>query len=77
MIFAKYIDENCVIRCPQNGYVGKKAISNLNIYFEQNPDVVKAEGYVEFIPINTETDKPLRYRLENGKIFEEVMADDN
>ena len=46
MFFAKYIDEKRIIRCPKNGYVGRKAISNLERYFSKNPSLAKAEGYI-------------------------------
>lgn len=50
MLFAKYIDKENIIECPKNGYIGNKAISNLNIYFKNHPDEAKQEGYLKFIP---------------------------
>lgn len=44
-MFCKYINESTIKACPQNGYVGGKAISNLPRYFENNPDIARAEGY--------------------------------
>lgn len=77
MYFAKYINENQIIRCPRNGYVGKKAISNLEKYFSKKPDAAKEQGYMEFIPAEIESTGEICYRLENGKIYEEVKAIDS
>ena len=77
MFFAKYINEKCIIRCPKNGYVGKKAISNLEKYFSKKPEEAKAEGYMEFIPAEAEVDGEVFYRIEKGKIIEGVVEGDN
>ena len=77
MFFAKYINESCIIRCPRNGYAGKRAVSNLNRFFERNPGIAAEEGYMEFIPLGEETEGTLCYRVENGKILEGVKANDD
>ena len=77
MIFAKFINSDTVIRCPRNGYVGKRAISNLNCFFQRNPHKAIEEGYMEFVALSEETDKRLSYRVENNRILEEVKEDDN
>ena len=82
MLFAKYIDKENIIECPKNGYVGNKAISNLNIYFEKHPDIAKQEGYLKFIPSadilpgeDTENYKPI-YELNNDIITERTIEID-
>lgn len=77
MIFAKLIDSTRVIPCPRNGYVDGKAVSNLNRFFERNPEIAEKEGYMELIPFEGETEKEMCYIIKHGKIIEGVMEDDN
>lgn len=77
MLFARYINESTVEKCPRNGYIGKKAVSNLKRFFNIYPEVAKQEGYTEFIPSNDEGLGVYRYSVENGKIIERVVSDDN
>ena len=77
MYFAKYVNEKQIIRCPKNGYVGKKAISNLEKYFSKKPQEAKNCGYLELVPSESEVTGEMHYRVENGKIYEEVMISDD
>ena len=77
MIFAKFIDSKNIIRCPRNGYVGKRAISNLNKFFERNPKIASEEGYMELVTAETVLSGELCYKIENGKIVEGEMENDN
>ncbi len=77
MFFAKYIDEKHIMRCPRSGYVNKKGISNLEKYFSKNPDIAKEQGYMELIVTDGETSGEIYYRVENGKIYGEVKANDS
>ncbi len=79
MVFAKFIDKNRIIKCPKNGYVGKKAISNLHKYFEKNIEVAKEMGYLKLISENEENtcEGRVMYVLENDVIIERMAEDDN
>ena len=77
MIFAKFINSKRIIRCPRNGYVGRKAISNLNRFFERNPEIAAKEGYMELIPFGEETEGEMFYKVVDGKIVEGVVEGDN
>lgn len=82
MLFAKYIDKENIIECPKNGYIGNKAISNLNIYLKNHPDAAKQEGYLKFIPFeyimadeDAENYKPV-YEIDNDVITERMIEID-
>ena len=45
-MFAK-LEEGRLIICPRNGYVGKTAISNIDLYFEKNPEIAEKETYLK------------------------------
>ncbi len=81
MLFAKYIDEETVIRCPRNGYIENKAISNLNIYLKNHPEVAKKEGYLKFIPCKNDNFEDLAkykpvYDISNSVITERMIEID-
>ena len=62
----KLINEYSVRRCPQNGVLTNgQAISNLPLFFEQNPDLAKENGYYPL----TKSDMPeydeSKYYLRN------------
>ena len=44
-MFYKFIDETCVYKCPKNGIIERRAISNLPRYFEINPSAAIDNGY--------------------------------
>lgn len=77
MFFAKLIDEKHIIRCPKSGYVGKKAISNLEKFFSKKPSVAEREGYMEYIPSDKEIFGNVLYKIEDGKIVERSAENDN
>ena len=61
--------EGKIILCPRNGYVGRRAVSNLPIYFDNHPEIAEAEGWklVVFLdepPLNSVGVE------ENGVIYE-------
>ena len=73
MIYAKMENGKSVF-CPRNGYVDGTPISNLPVYFENNPEVAKKEGWKIFIPceeVCEEThlieDENYIYELENTR----------
>lgn len=71
MIFAK-LENNLPIFCPRNGYRGKVAISNLPEYYKNHPEEAKADGWLEFIPCEEESENGYRYTIKDGKIIMEV-----
>ena len=73
MYYAKWNDGNPVL-CPRNGYVGNRAISNLNVYFEQNPEVAKAEGYFPFVPLE-QFEENVDYIKKDDVIYERREAE--
>ena len=68
MYFAKLENDNLII-CPRNGYVGNRAISNINLYFEQNPEIAKTEGWYPFVPLE-EPAENVKYIEKDGVIYE-------
>lgn len=81
MLFAKYLDNETIIRCPKNGRIENKAISNLNIYLKNHPEVAKKEGYLQFFPCeidvfeDKEKCKPV-YDVNNNVITERMIEID-
>ena len=68
MIYAK-MENNKPVFCPRNGYVNGIPISNLAIYFQNNPEVAKQEGWKIFIPCEEPADN-LIYEETDDNIFE-------
>jgi hypothetical protein len=61
-MYCKFINKNYVYPCPINGYINNRGISNLNRYFQKNPDIAKAEGYKELILVDRpEYDETTQY----------------
>ena len=69
MILAKFENEKLIF-CPRNGYIGNVAISNLPKYYEAHPEEAKADGWLEFVPCEEESEKGYRYTVQNGKLIE-------
>ena len=62
MNFQKDIDKDNIKICPKTGFVNGRGISNLNRYFQKNPDIAKAEGYKELILVDgPEYDETTQY----------------
>lgn len=81
MLFAKYVDNETIIMCPKNGRVENKAISNLNIYMENHPEVAVKEGYLKFIPFENSAYEDVEnfravYDINNGVITERMIKID-
>ena len=87
----KYINENSIRKCPNNGYAAGNAISNLPRYFANNPEIAKKEGYkplevaakpkIDTVqqylePIYTETENNIRQEWI-VKNIEEVIENEN
>lgn len=69
-MFAKFENEKWII-CPRNGYVGDTAISNIDIYFENNPDIAEKEGWYKVIPLEEPADN-IDYELRGNLVYEIV-----
>ena len=69
MIFARYENEKLIF-CPNNGYRGNIAISNLPKYYETHPEEALADGWLEFIPCDEESENGYTYAEYNGKLIE-------
>ena len=62
----KLINEYSVRRCPQNGVLKDgKAISNLPLFFEQNPDLAKENGYYPLTKSDTPEYDESKYYLRS------------
>lgn len=67
-MFAKLENEKLII-CPRNGYVGDIAISNIDVYYQKNPEAAEADGWREFVPLDEPADN-VSYKEADGKIYE-------
>ena len=79
MIYAKLIDENQVEYCPQNGYIGDNAISNMPLYLELMPNIAKDLGYypvVRDVPDSDIGSCIAKYSLEDSTIFERYIKNE-
>lgn len=77
-MFYKYINESSIKSCPQNGVLKDgRAISNLLLFFEQNPELAKENEYYPLVssekPVYDENKYYLRsrYSLNNDVIIKE------
>ena len=62
----KLINEYSIRRCPQNGVLNNgQAISNLPLFFEQNPDLAKENGYYPLTKSDTPEYDESKYYLRN------------
>ena len=60
----KIINENNVSRCPKNGTVNGKAISNLEEYFNIHPEIARKEGYKPLEITDPPDVDPAQYAIE-------------
>ncbi len=67
--YGKIDENNKVTLCPRNGSVNGKYISNLERYFNDNPDVAKNEGYYPVIFLEKNCEKT-KFEKKRGKIYE-------
>ena len=74
-MFAK-LEEGRLIICSRNGYVGKTAISNMDIFFENNPDVAKSEGWFPVVFLEEPADD-VKYIIKDNVIYEVVNGAEN
>lgn len=72
MIFAK-LQNNKPVFCPRNGYANGVAISNLNIFFENNLDIAFKEGWKIYVPLEEPIDNIVY--TETEKYIYEVIKD--
>ena len=49
MDFFKFINKGRVGKCPTNGFIDSRGISNLNKFFELHPDIAITAGYKKII----------------------------
>ena len=68
MIFAKFENEKLII-CPRNGYVGNVAISNLPTYLANHPEAAEVEGWKQIIYMDEPPNNPV-YVEKDGVIYE-------
>ena len=64
------IENGKLVICPRNGYVSNNAISNIDVYFQENPEIAKKEGW---LPIKFAEDfiaNPV-YFIKNNVIVEQ------
>lgn len=58
----RFIDENTIKICQQNGVINGRAISNLPRYFKNNPEIANAEGYKPLVTVERpEYDETTQY----------------
>lgn len=55
MRYGKFENEKLII-CPKNGYVDGVAISNIDIFFDHNPEIAKKEGWLPIIELDNPSD---------------------
>ncbi len=75
MIFAKLENEKPIF-CPNNGYRGNVAISNLPKYYEAHLEEAKADGWKRFIPFEGEYEGELETMETTEYIIERVKLSD-
>ena len=71
-MFAK-LEEGRLILCHRNGYIGKTAISNIDLYFEKNPEIAEKEGWKPIVFAEEPVENPV-YIDEDGIIYERENA---
>lgn len=63
------LENNKLVVCPRNGYSGGNAISNIDVYYANNPEAAEADGWREFVPLDEPVEK-VSYKEADGKIYE-------
>lgn len=76
-MLVKFIDEERIKYLPANGFLSSgEAISNLPKYFDNNPELASAEGWLELVEsemptYDSETQYVIAtYHIENQKIIQ-------
>ena len=67
-MFGRLENEKLII-CPRNGYIGNTAISNIDVYFKNNPDVAKSEGWFPVVFLE-EPAENVKYIIKDDVIYE-------
>ena len=68
MILAR-IEDGKLTFCPRNGYINGTAISNIDVYFKNNPDVAKSQGWFPVVFLD-EPAENVKYIIKDDVIYE-------